>query len=126
MHMGLPLNALTLKFWTFLLVFFCQAFQSKDLSILTILSTIYFNQLGLDLSNSQEPENCFSPYGKNSSGVISCSKQGTICQLNGKKHQEWHYEITLKLELEFADHFGLNSLEDNPIFWAIKKLFSFL
>lgn len=60
------LNALTLKFWTFLLVFFCQAFQSKDLSILTILSTIYFNQLGLDLSNSQgnEPGKLFFPLWK--------------------------------------------------------------
>lgn len=57
------LNTLTLKLWPSLLGFFCQAFQRKDLSIPTILSTIYFNQLGLDLSNSQgnEPGKLFLP-----------------------------------------------------------------
>lgn len=57
------LNILTLKIWPFLLVLFCPAFQSKDLCIPTILSTIYLNQVGLDLSNSEgnEPGKLFFP-----------------------------------------------------------------
>lgn len=83
-----------------------QAFQSHELSIPTILSTIYLNQVGLEvILREMSLENCVSLYGKNSSEQIPWSKMRTICQLNGEKHGEWPYEIVLKPELEHADHF---------------------
>lgn len=105
--------------------FFCQAFQSHELSIPTVLSTVYLNQLGLEQSNSQgnEPGKLFFPPWKEFKWANTLIQNGNYMPSKWRKNTP-RMALWISPQTRMRACWPLLGLEseDSHILWAISVL----